>query len=97
MFRHYSQALLIALTCSCLAIAISPARNAFAATDDGSIAAKSDAQVENPATKIATPSVPEKRASFDRTVASAEKSSKAAFDLDSTAKLTWLLTNGFDA
>ena len=77
MFRHYSQALLIALTCSCLAIAISPARIAFAATDDGSIAAKSDAQIENPATKIATPSVPEKRAGVSDAATEAEQKENA--------------------
>lgn len=77
MFRHYSQALLIALTSSCLAIAISPARIAFAATDDGSIAAKSDAQVENPATKIATPSVPEKRAGLSDAATEAEQKENA--------------------
>ena len=47
--------------------------------------------------RAASVSVPEKRASFDRTVASAERGSKAAFNLDSNASLSWLLLNGFDA
>ena len=47
--------------------------------------------------KAASVSVPEKRVSYDRTVASAERSSKAAFDLDSTATLGWLAVPGFDA
>jgi hypothetical protein len=47
--------------------------------------------------KAASVSVPEKRASYDRTVASAEKNSKAAFDLDNNASLSWLSLNGFDA
>jgi hypothetical protein len=47
--------------------------------------------------RAASVSVPEKRASYDKTVASAEKSSKAAFDLDSNASLSWLSLNGFDA
>jgi hypothetical protein len=47
--------------------------------------------------KAASVSVPEKRQSYDKTVASAEKSSKAAFDLDSNASLSWLLFNEFDA
>jgi len=47
--------------------------------------------------KAASVSVPEKRASYDKTVASAEKNSKAAFDLDNNASLSWLLLNGFDA
>src|SRR6476646_12048817 len=51
-------AFLFAIACSCLAAFILPAHTAFA-TDDGSIAAKSDAQLENPAHKVATPSVPE--------------------------------------
>lgn len=45
--------------------------------------------------KAASVSIPEKRASFDRTVASAETSKKAAFDLDSGGTLSWLLTPGF--
>ena len=76
MFRHYSQALLIAFTCSCLTIAISPCAIAFAATDDGSIAAKSDGQVEN-RTKIATPSVPEKRAGVSDAATEAEQKENA--------------------
>ena len=47
--------------------------------------------------KAATVSVPEKRQSFDNTVASAQASSKAAFDLDSNAKLSLLLPSGPDA
>ena len=47
--------------------------------------------------RAASVSVPEKRASFDRTVASAQSSSKAAFDLDNNARLSWLLSAGFDA
>jgi len=47
--------------------------------------------------RAASVSIPEKRASFDRNVASAERSSKAAFDLDNNASLSWLLPNGFDA
>jgi hypothetical protein len=43
--------------------------------------------------RAATVSVPEKRASFDNTVANAEKSSKAAFDLDNNASLSWVLIN----
>jgi hypothetical protein len=47
--------------------------------------------------RAASVSVPEKRASFDKTVANAERSSKAAFDLDNNASLSWLLSAGFDA
>jgi hypothetical protein len=47
--------------------------------------------------RAASVSVPEKRASFDKTVASAQSTSKAAFDLDNNAKLGWLLLQGFDA
>jgi hypothetical protein len=47
--------------------------------------------------KAAAVSVPEKRASYDKTVASAERTSKTAFDLDSNASLSWLLSLGFDA
>ncbi len=47
--------------------------------------------------RAAAVSVPEKRASFDKTVAAAERGSKAAFDLDNNASLSWLLTTGFDA
>jgi hypothetical protein len=47
--------------------------------------------------RAATVSVPEKRASFDQSVASAERNSKAAFDLDNNASLSWLLTSGFNA
>lgn len=47
--------------------------------------------------RAASVSVPEKRASFDKTVASAQSSSKAAFDLDNNAKLGWLLLHGLDA
>jgi len=47
--------------------------------------------------RAASVSVPEKRASFDQTVASATRSSKAAFDLDSNATLSWLMLNGFNA
>jgi hypothetical protein len=47
--------------------------------------------------RAASVSVPEKRESFDKTVASAQQSSKAAFDLDSNASLSWLLLNGFNA
>jgi hypothetical protein len=47
--------------------------------------------------KAATVSVPEKRASFDRSVATAEHNSKAAFDLDNNASLSWLPSNGIDA
>jgi hypothetical protein len=47
--------------------------------------------------RAASVSVPEKRASFDKTVASAQSGSKAAFDLDSNASLSWLLLNGPDA
>jgi hypothetical protein len=47
--------------------------------------------------RAASVSVPEKRASFDKTVASAERGSKAAFDLDSNASLSLLLLNGPDA
>ena len=46
--------------------------------------------------RAASVSVPEKRSSYDRTVASAETHSKAAFDLDSSASLSWLLTPGID-
>jgi len=46
--------------------------------------------------KAASVSVPEKRQSFDKTVASAQSSSKAAFDLNG-AKLGLLLPAGFDA
>ena len=47
--------------------------------------------------KAASVSVPEKRESFDRSVASAQTSSKAAFDLDNNAKLSSLLPAGEDA
>jgi hypothetical protein len=47
--------------------------------------------------RAASVSVPEKRASFDKTVASAQSSSKAAFDLDNNAKLGLLLLHGLDA
>ena len=47
--------------------------------------------------RAASVSVPEKRAGFDRSVASAERTSKAAFDLDSNASLSWLPPNGLDA
>jgi outer membrane lipoprotein SlyB len=47
--------------------------------------------------RAATVSVPEKRQSFDNTVASAQASSKAAFDLDNNAKLSLLLQLGLDA
>jgi hypothetical protein len=47
--------------------------------------------------RAASVSVPEKRASYDQTVASAERGSKAAFNLDSNATLGWLMLNGFDA
>jgi hypothetical protein len=47
--------------------------------------------------RAATVSVPEKRESFDNSVAAAERNSKAAFDLDSNANLSWLLHIGFDA
>jgi len=47
--------------------------------------------------RAASVSVPEKRQSFDSTVASAEKSSKAAFDIDSDAHLTWVMPYPFDA
>jgi hypothetical protein len=47
--------------------------------------------------RAATVSVPEKRQSFDNTVASAQASSKAAFDLDNNEKLSLLLQFGPDA
>jgi hypothetical protein len=47
--------------------------------------------------KAATVSVPEKRASYNDTVASAAKSSKAAFDLDNNASLSWLSPTSPDA
>jgi hypothetical protein len=47
--------------------------------------------------KAATVSVPEKRQSFDNTVAAAQTSSKAAFDLDNNEKLSLLLQFGPDA
>jgi hypothetical protein len=47
--------------------------------------------------KAATVSVPEKRASYDKTVASAQTNSRAAFDLDNNAKLSLLLPAGSDA
>ncbi|MSP00496.1 MAG: hypothetical protein EXR07_05515 [Acetobacteraceae bacterium] len=47
--------------------------------------------------RAASVSVPEKRASFDRTVASAESSGKTAFNLDSNTSLSWLSVAGFDA
>jgi hypothetical protein len=53
-----TQAFVFAVLCAGLTIFILPARDVFAVTDD-SISAKSDAQLENPANKIATPSVPE--------------------------------------
>lgn len=47
--------------------------------------------------KAATVSVPEKRQSFDNTVAAAQTSSKAAFDLDNNEKLSLLQPFGPDA
>ncbi len=47
--------------------------------------------------KAASVSVPEKRASFDNTVTAAERNSKAAFDIDNNASLSWLSHTGFDA
>jgi hypothetical protein len=47
--------------------------------------------------RAASVSVPEKRTSYDNTVANAERSSKAAFDLDNNASLSWMLLNGLDA
>jgi outer membrane lipoprotein SlyB len=47
--------------------------------------------------RAATVSIPEKRASFDQTVASAQTASKTAFDLDSGGTLSWLRFLGFDA
>jgi len=41
--------------------------------------------------RAATVSVPEKRATFDRSVASAERESKTAFNLDGSAALSWLM------
>jgi len=46
--------------------------------------------------RTASVSVPEKRASYDNTVASAERNGKAAFDIDNNANLSWLLI-GLDA
>ena len=51
----------------------------------------------NQVDRAASVSVPEKRASYDQKVASAEASKKAAFDLDSGGTLSWLLFLGFDA
>jgi hypothetical protein len=47
--------------------------------------------------RAASVSVPEKRASYDSSVANAERSSKAAFDLDNNASLSWIPLNGPDA
>lgn len=47
--------------------------------------------------RAASVSVPEKRASYDNTVAAAQSSSKAAFDLDNNAKLSLLHPTGSDA
>jgi hypothetical protein len=47
--------------------------------------------------RAATVSIPEKRASFDQNVASAQTASKTAFDLDSGGTLSWLRFLGFDA
>jgi len=47
--------------------------------------------------KAATVSVPEKRQSFDSTVAAAQTTSKAAFDLDNNEKLSLLQPSGPDA
>ena len=47
--------------------------------------------------RAASVSVPEKRASFDNTVTAAERSSKAAFDLDNNANLSWLQLKELDA
>jgi hypothetical protein len=47
--------------------------------------------------RAASVSVPEKRASYDQTVAAAEHNSKAAFDLDNTTKVSLLLLNGIRA
>jgi len=47
--------------------------------------------------RAASVSVPEKRASYDDSVANAERGSKAAFDLDNNASLSWMLLHGLDA
>ena len=47
--------------------------------------------------RAASVSVPEKRSSFDRTVAAAAQNSKAAFDIDSSANLTWRVLSWFEA
>jgi hypothetical protein len=47
--------------------------------------------------RAASVSVPEKRASYDQTVAAAEKNKQAAFDLDNNAKLGLLLLNEINA
>lgn len=47
--------------------------------------------------RAASVSVPEKRATFDRSIASAERESKTAFNLDGGASLSWLGVVGPDA
>src|SRR5206468_3369590 len=60
MFRFQLHTVAFVLTCASLATVFSPARTAYAVSDDGTIAAKSDAQTENPARAIATPTVPDR-------------------------------------
>jgi hypothetical protein len=47
--------------------------------------------------QLATVSIPDKRSSFDKAVGSAEQSGKVAFDIDSSAKLTELFSDGINA
>ena len=48
-------------------------------------------------TRVASVSVPERRATFDRTISSAQSGSKAAFDIDSNVSLSWLPFSWFHA
>src|SRR5438309_7156709 len=59
MLRNHPLAASIVIMCASLAAVGLRAPTAYSATDDGTIAAKSDAQLENPATKSTTPAVPE--------------------------------------
>jgi hypothetical protein len=67
------------------------------ATAQGAPAARASPARVASVDRAASVSVPEKRASFDHSVANAERGSKAAFDLDNNASLSWVLLNGFDA
>ena len=66
-------------------------------TSQGAPAARAAPSRVAQVNRAASVSVPEKRASFDNTVAAAQTNSKAAFDLDNSAKLSGLPLSGVDA